>query len=64
MTNDLVGPAGIGVSYTIERYAKQHAGPFRESFKDRLFNGHVCNIAEGNFGGFMGMPATGKPAGR
>lgn len=69
------GPSGIGATYTIERYAKQHSGPFRASFKDRIFNGHVCRVAEGEFGGFfgwpnltleptggfMGMPATNKP---
>ncbi len=69
------GPAGIGATYTIERYAEQHSGPFRGGFKDRTFNGHLCRVAEGNFGGFfgwpnltltpsggfMGMPATGKP---
>ncbi len=69
------GPAGIGSTYTIERYAKQHSGPFRAAFKDRIFNGHVCKIAEGNYGGFfswpnitltptggfMGFPATEKP---
>lgn len=69
------GPAGIGATYTIERYAQQHSGPFRAGFKDRIFNGHVCKLAEGNFGGFfgwpnltltpsggfMGMPATDKP---
>ena len=69
------GPAGIGAAYTIERYAEQHSGPFREGFKDRTFNGHLCRVAEGKFGGFfgwpnltltpsggfMGMPATEKP---
>ena len=69
------GPTGIGATYTIERYAKQHSGPFRAGFKDRIFNGHICRIAEGEFGGFfgwpnltleptggfMGMPATNKP---
>ena len=69
------GPAGIGATYTIERYAEQHSGPFRAGFKDRIFNGHLCRVAEGKFGGFfgwpnltltptggfMGMPATGKP---
>jgi len=69
------GPAGIGATHTIERYAKQHSGPFREGFKDRTFNGHLCRVAEGKFGGFfgwpnltltpsggfMGMPATEKP---
>lgn len=68
------GPTGIGASYTVERYAKQHSGPFRAGFKNRIFNGHICRIAEGEFGGFfgwpnltleptggfMGMPATGK----
>ena len=69
------GPAGIGATYTIERYAEQHSGPFREGFKERTFNGHLCRVAEGKFGGFfgwpnltltpsggfMGMPATEKP---
>ena len=31
------GPAGIGATYTIERYAKQHSGPFRSGFKNRKF---------------------------
>jgi hypothetical protein len=69
------GPAGIGATYTIERYAKQHSGPFRAGFTDRTGTGHLCRLAEGEFGGFfgwpnftavatggfMGMPATGKP---
>ena len=50
------GPAGIGASYTIERDAKQHAGPFRAAFANRKFNGHVCRMAEGAFGGFFGWP--------
>lgn len=68
------GPTGIGASYTIERYAKQHSGPFRAAFSERSGTGHICRMAEGNFGGFfgwpnftatlsgdfMGMPATGK----
>ncbi|MFY2822467.1 ester cyclase [Ruegeria sp. MALMAid1280] len=68
------GPAGIGATYTIERYAKQHSGPFRASFTDRSKTKHICRMAEGHYGGFfgwpnftarptggfMGMPATGK----
>ena len=68
------GPAGIGATYTIARYAKQHAGPFRAGFAERSGTGHICRLAEGHFGGFfgwpnftarptggfMGMPATGK----
>ncbi len=50
------GPAGIGATYTIERYAKQHASPFRNSFGEREFNGHVAKIAEGKYGGFFGWP--------
>ncbi len=50
------GPAGIGATFTIERYAHQHAYPFRNGFKNRKFNGHVCRIAEGRFGGFFGWP--------
>ncbi len=50
------GPAGSGATYTIERYAKQHSGPFRATFKNRQFNGHLCKFAEGNYGGFFGWP--------
>ncbi|WP_413721031.1 ester cyclase [Silicimonas sp. MF1-12-2] len=50
------GPAGIGACYTIERYARQHSGPFRAAFSDRSSTGHVCRLAEGNFGGFFGWP--------
>ncbi|MFK8034312.1 MAG: ester cyclase [Hyphomicrobiales bacterium] len=68
------GPAGIGATYTIPRYAKQHSGPFRAGFNDRSKTKHVARIAEGEYGGFfgwpnfsatpsggfMGMPSTGK----
>ncbi len=68
------GPEGIGATYTIERYAKQHAGPFRAGFTERAKTKHICRLAEGHYGGFfgwpnftavpaggfMGMPATGK----
>jgi hypothetical protein len=51
------GPAGIGATYTIPRYLRQHAGPFRASMdRDRRFNGHLCRMAEGNYGGFFGWP--------
>ena len=70
------GPAGIGATYTIPRYAQQHSGPFREAFGSRKFHGHIASISEGHFGGFfgwpnltlnhgggfMGMPATGQNA--
>ena len=65
-TEDMIwwGPAGIGATYTIERYAEQHSGPFRQGFKDRQFNGHICRMAEGHFGGFFGWPnLTLTPAG-
>jgi len=50
------GPEGIGSTYTIERYAKQHSGPFRAAFSDRSTTKHLCRMAEGNFGGFFGWP--------
>ena len=50
------GPAGIGSTYTIERYAKQHAGPFRAGFTERSKTNHICRIAEGHYGGFFGWP--------
>lgn len=50
------GPEGIGASYTIERYAQQHSGPFRAAFSDRSKTNHIARVAEGEFGGFVGWP--------
>jgi hypothetical protein len=69
------GPSGIGATYTIERYEKQHQGPFNAGLKNIRFNGHVLEHAEGNYGGwfgwpnlsmeqgngFLGLPASNKP---
>ncbi len=58
------GPAGIGSTYTIPRYAEQHSGPFRSGLSDRSFTGHICRIAEGHYSGFFGWPNfTAKPTG-
>ncbi len=70
------GPTGIGATYTIERYIKQHQQPFRSQLSDRQFHGHVARIAEGNYcaffgwpnlhvtptGGYLGLPGTNIPA--
>ena len=49
------GPGGIGATYTIERYLRQHSTPFGSALtKDYRFNGHLCRLAEGAFGGFFG----------
>ena len=55
-TDDMIwyGPAGIGASYTIPRYQKQHQYPFRENLKDKVFNGHIARFAEGNYACFFG----------
>lgn len=50
------GPAGIGSTYTIGRYAQQHAGPFRAGFSERSKTKHVARVAEGAYGGFFGWP--------
>ncbi|GGX62275.1 polyketide cyclase [Tateyamaria omphalii] len=50
------GPTGIGATYTIDRYIEQHQRPFRTQLGDRTFNGHICRMAEGNYGGFFGWP--------
>jgi predicted ester cyclase len=50
------GPEGIGATYTIERYAKQHSGPFRAAFSDRSKTTHLARVSEGHFGGFFGWP--------
>ncbi|MEE4189030.1 MAG: nuclear transport factor 2 family protein [Roseobacter sp.] len=56
--NDMIwwGPTGIGATYTIERYIEQHQGPFRRAMENRAFNGHLCRMAEGHYGGFFGWP--------
>ena len=49
------GPGGIGATYTIPRYIRQHCEPFDEALHDGYrFNGHLCRMAEGHFGGFFG----------
>lgn len=50
------GPAGVGATYTIPRYQKQHQLPFRNNMGDKKFNGHVCRIGEGDFACFFGWP--------
>ncbi len=58
------GPDGIGATYTIERYARQHSAPFRAGFSDRSKTGHLCRLAEGHYGGFFGWPNfTARPTG-
>lgn len=58
------GPAGIGATYTIPRYQEQHQYPFRMGLTDKVFNGHVCRFAEGNYAGFFGWPnLTNTPTG-
>lgn len=50
------GPAGIGATYTIERYAEQHSRPFRAALSERSSTTHLARLAEGRFGGFFGWP--------
>lgn len=58
------GPAGIGATYTVPRYACQHAGVFRGAFTDRRRVGHRTRFAEGSYGGFFGWPSfTAVPTG-
>ncbi|WP_108837755.1 ester cyclase [Tateyamaria sp. Alg231-49] len=48
------GPTGIGATYTVDRYIQQHQQPFRTQLGARKFNGHICRMAEGSYGGFFG----------
>lgn len=58
------GPAGIGATYTIPKYQEQHSYPFRQGLKDKVFNGHICRYAEGNYACFFGWPnLTNTPVG-
>ena len=49
------GPAGVGATYTVERYVRQHSVPFDDALSAGYrFNGHIAKIAESEFGGFFG----------
>ena len=50
------GPSGIGATYTIDRYQIQHQVPFGAGLDNIVFNGHVCNYAEGKYAGWFGWP--------
>ena len=50
------GPCGIGASFTIPRYQKQHQLPFRNNLSNKVFNGHIARFSEGNYAGFFGWP--------
>ncbi|MGI9237006.1 MAG: nuclear transport factor 2 family protein [Woeseiaceae bacterium] len=50
------GPSGIGATYTIPRYQRQHQGPFNAGLNNIHFNGHILEHAEGNYGGWFGWP--------
>ena len=55
------GPSGIGATYTKERYQHQHRRPLVENMNFDVPNhghqiGHICRMAEGNYGGFFGWP--------
>jgi hypothetical protein len=59
----------------LSRYEQQHQGPFSTGLNDIVYNGHICRLSEGHYGGFfgwanlsmtasggfMGMPASDKP---
>lgn len=51
------GPAGIGATFTRERYRKQHQDPFRNGLKEFEYRGHICRFSEGKYGGFFGWPS-------
>ena len=58
------GPTGIGATYTIPRYQEQHQYPFRTQLKNKVFNGHIARVAEGNYLGFFGWAnLTNTPTG-
>ncbi len=66
------GPCGVGTSYTIPGYQKQHQLPFRLNMTDRKSLGRNAFFAEGDFvcfysdlqlsskGGWLGMPGGAK----
>jgi hypothetical protein len=70
------GPGGIGASAFFEGYRRGHTQPFEDGLEYVKHDEHVARIGEGIFGGFfgypsltvrstggfMGLPASDKPA--
>ena len=62
------GPCGVGASYTLPRYQRQHQNPFREGLTNLTANELKAYFAEGDFvcfyssmestpvGGWLGLP--------
>jgi len=57
------GPCGIGASYTIPRYQRQHQLPFRGSLTNKKCKTIEVCIAEGKFAGIFGWSLTHTPIG-
>ncbi len=70
------GPSGIGTTRALEGFVDYHQLPFRVAFPERLGGQHYIRIGDGKYsatggwpsvtamhsgGGWVGMPATGKP---
>lgn len=51
------GPAGIGASTGFAGYNAGHTHPFESQLSDVRFNGHVMELAEGRYAGFVGWPS-------
>jgi len=52
------GTGGIGASYTIDRYQRQHQLPFRNNLIDKKCLGGEVYFAEGNFAALFGWDLT------
>ena len=58
------GPGGIGTSAFFDGYRRGHTGPFEAGLAYVSHNEHVARIGEGMFGGFFGYPSlTVRPTG-
>lgn len=71
------GPTGIGTTYGLKGFQKDHQQPFLHAFPDRQGGHHVSRIAEGHYiattgwpsvlathkGEYLGTPASGKQIG-
>jgi predicted ester cyclase len=70
------GPAGIGTTRGLRGFQAHHQIPFLRAFPDRQGGNHVARVGDGNYvvtggwpsvrathsgGGWLGIPATGKP---
>jgi hypothetical protein len=52
------GPCGIGTTYGLDGFQRNHQGPFLASFPDRTGGRYTSHVVEGRYLGIVGWPSV------